>query len=792
MSTKKKESLFAQRIKEKRQEGEESLTTSKGFPSTFAVDNTVQNSTPQQVKQVNPPTISQPVAASRLPAEDMGDKDPLPQPLPSAQDKDQSPSKNKSTGPRVLDVLTESDIGMIEQQNMQMLANLSPEELEKQREMLRSLLSPQSIDILKKNPNTLQRRTQAQSIPPKTLTGKEKFIKERSLHKEVGGEIDEYEQILYLGIFREDGRSVPVSKEEYALSLNPVDQSKSDEYFTLNEISELIISQVWAQGQLGLELLGKILSHWIYTDGDRDSICAHVTGEKNTIHCPKGTLARGLIQQTCLDRKIAMALDRKGVTKGVLREGLKTVRLWLMWTGLRSMQMRQINKDVFDKICQSIAGNDPQEEQTKQLFILPEFTNLLGQLLKVEEDNEVIGDIYETAKLISHMNNSHDSLSTLLTTLSTLGQSSPLTSLFSSRDSILTTQLTPVNPFPPVYQSLPTDLSLLTLLRSNMKEGARVGIYSLHHLHWEMALLSSPRPLEGYTRCRDMLTLPLQYQSGLSSAQYLSSHLSIVYDGLFNTILSTIINTDNRLNIAYVCMEDDGDRLSDIDDHIHGWTENIIEYIHNALVNRENIENNDKDKEDKKDKKRKGIWDIFTVLKYNALGVLITTLGMIDGPEGRAFRMMIFYEVMLFYSTETAGRIIDTAELVDKLIKTMGNKEIVEAVWAYSRDESRVKALIENYRYCSYGDKHFTSLLFLFTSKHSTVPLAAEIYREIIEDSVDLFDSSLTTLYLPVSDYALTLSVDNADFTRSLRNVLSQCPSFHSPLSQCLTILLHN
>lgn len=82
-------------------------------------------------------------------------------------------------------------------------------------------------------------------------------------------------------------------------------------------------------------------------------------------------------------------------------------------------------------------------------------------------------------------------------------------------------------------------------------------------------------------------------------------------------------------------------------------------------------------------------------------------------------RSIIFFEAVDFYAKDASGTVLECGPLLESVINSLSPKSLADAIRIISADSNKVRALSDNYKYCSYGDKHFTNLVFLFTSRHA-------------------------------------------------------------------------
>ena len=97
----------------------------------------------------------------------------------------------------------------------------------------------------------------------------------------------------------------------------------------------------------------------------------------------------------------------------------------------------------------------------------------------------------------------------------------------------------------------------------------------------------------------------------------------------------------------------------------------------------------------------------------NAYKVLLPHLTEVE-------RTILFFEAVDFYAKDASGTVLECGPLLESIISSLSPSVLSEAIRVISKDTNKVRALSENYKYCSYGDKHFTNLLFMFTSLHAS------------------------------------------------------------------------
>ena len=97
---------------------------------------------------------------------------------------------------------------------------------------------------------------------------------------------------------------------------------------------------------------------------------------------------------------------------------------------------------------------------------------------------------------------------------------------------------------------------------------------------------------------------------------------------------------------------------------------------------------------------------------HKALETLIPFLTEVE-------RTVLFFEAVDFYSKDASGTILECGPTLECIMKSLSLSSVAEAIRIISKDTNKVRGLAENYKYCSYGDKHFSNLVFLFTSRHS-------------------------------------------------------------------------
>ena len=83
-------------------------------------------------------------------------------------------------------------------------------------------------------------------------------------------------------------------------------------------------------------------------------------------------------------------------------------------------------------------------------------------------------------------------------------------------------------------------------------------------------------------------------------------------------------------------------------------------------------------------------------------------------------RVCIFADLVSFYGRDSSARLQETNQLLKLVLTTTRPENLAEAIIQTCKEEHRVRALIENWSFCSFNEPTFTSLVLLFASKHAT------------------------------------------------------------------------
>lgn len=760
-------SLFAQRIRQANAELKTGDVDAKtGLPKTFAVSHPTTSasqqssllSAPQQPPKKQP-SIKMPKSEPQMdslrkekprvvfdPEPTMIESKSTPAEETSVK---KEPDNQTSEDAKILDVLSEKDIDYIDAQNSQMLAKMDPKELEMQKQMLMGLLSKQNIDFLMKNKGYLESRKNEIKVSkhdktkeakpedflkPKTKSAKQVFMEKHAATQSIKGMIpglapemfedDNFELFYYGCYFDNNGHhAFDLTKEELEESSNAFDIAKSDEYHTWSDLVDLMDSTHPGHVVFALEKIGFVLKQLAISDAD--FVDAVVAGTKKCVRLSKMRTILGLIEVAWLDKRVVYQASKKNIN--IQNAALKVSRWLLRWLTNRSIMIGRKAPEVVAQVIKLVMGDSKEENQIDIAFLDASFSALILQQVSSQDNIDLLCLLFEVHFYLRFLAPNQKGVCEITKKLIDRMKEDPS---LGEKLSIVEKNLEATSACP-IQNSI--DLSdprfifeQITLYRSNLKHGAKLNSLSIKLLSDAFSLL--PREsvqveetetiIKGLFDLHTFASLSIlygtpgvvhQYLSLLpvfhSAGEWLSKAVEKASPALQKRQCLHIVDSRHYEAVYASTLECKADLHFDqalkinqkLDSEVvfEGEGENRVMRIRPTLLTLE----------------------LYTESLPDILCNVYPTLT-------EAEKMMVFADLVKFYSKDDTGAILSTKELLNVVLSGLDKSFLKEAIGQLSSNEAFVKALMDNYKYCSYGDPGFTTLLFLFTSKYGKFDIA--------------------------------------------------------------------
>lgn len=352
---------------------EDLQSNATGFPNSFSVVK------PEHIEINKPPVY---IPAIEVPQS----KNQSIEPELTEQEDTQ---KNEGNSRRI-DILSEKDVDLIHAQNLQMLSQLSPEELENQQTLIKSLLSKKSIDFLKSQKNYLK---------SKLTDDGEKKTKEVANASPIPKKTeDEEDNLLPLSsiYFTEEGDpALNLTLELLSSTTNYFNSSNNDYYATLPQLVLLCTSSHPHQITLALERLVRILRSLSLRRGDRISLYSFNkdSGVGRYIDAFKGELFDAIVAEITKVFDLKSLVNKQNIT---LSKNAIELAFWILELGFGIELFGALLKEgdpaylqVLDKI-QDVVWGDGAETQN-DLFDIDLITTIVHKSIALDlEDTQLI------------------------------------------------------------------------------------------------------------------------------------------------------------------------------------------------------------------------------------------------------------------------------------------------------------------------------------------------------------------------------------------------------------------
>ena len=729
----KKGSLFAQRLRDAQEKG--IVNEGHGFPGTFSLSSTnlvgkdrdtEKNSLATQIEnssQINevPDTTNNLVQneeksqteSSMIQLTDIGTKNSPPKSSAQFLSK---PKEGRQESSNLLDVLTESDIDSIQSQNMKTIQEMSPSELEEQRKLLLGLLSKENIDFLKKNKDYLQTRKEelksskkkeAIQLKPKSKSEKQKFMEAHAAATSIKSiipdlspeffEDDLFDTFYYTCYFTNEGYPANnLTAKDLDESKNYFNSELNDDFHTFHDLTTLLDSQHPAQVVFSLDKICRVLSELVVRDEDWVEGFSY----SGALRIPKMRLIRGLVEKGKIDLKCYSLTVKKNVN--VLKGALDLARLLLKWVTLKSIRMSRKDPESLARMVGVVIGQDKDAQIHKWPFFEEDYLHVIFNRVQIEENPEIIGLIAEIIAYLRFWIPSKELIANITTQLDIMktGTSNMKESLMAvervlegqTNPQITSTNQTAISPTASPFE-------IFSLLRSNLKHGAYLNTISLSFVEKEM---EPSLKLSEILTFRASLYLPWSMSPNKANLIYIINQFDIVMNKKMIDLTNEPTETVQRA--LFHCT--DIERISIYEDQLvkRDGFEDFLGTLNKIIENYS--------EEAEKSKKCTLLSLEFYVDTLPPL--LMNSFSFMVAAEW----LIVFNDIIEFYSKETSGRIIETSELLFSFLKRVSKLTLKEGIRQVSKDQARLKALCDNYNYCSFGDSAFTSLIFIFTSKY--------------------------------------------------------------------------
>lgn len=375
------------KMREKREEGlvENREEAVKGFPVTFLVrpEGTGEHG-PEMVRLGGGQADSKHSTGSTKEVQEVGKR--RVQPASEAEAKE-----------ALLDVLSNKDIDLIQTQNMQSLDKLTPKEIEEQQQILMSLLSKSSIDILKNNQNYMEKRKeelekQRKHRPvKKVLSEKEAFL-ERDIASNAIKEIlpgisdeffeeNKFEGIYFKCYFSNEGvQQTNLSKEDIESGQNHFNFNANDEYHTLEDLTKLMDSTHQNHVLFGLDKMRSILSGFNKKDLDLLEFTLIEDSVQRVYSIPKMLFIKNFLEKSVLDQRLAFLASKKNVN--LFSNVLEVLKELLEYLYRRMLLILAEDVEFMQRLIGSIIGTE-KDKQVSLAFLHEDFLQSLHQRFKV-------------------------------------------------------------------------------------------------------------------------------------------------------------------------------------------------------------------------------------------------------------------------------------------------------------------------------------------------------------------------------------------------------------------------
>lgn len=645
----------------------------------------------------------------------------------------------KERNNKLLDVLSEKDIDYIQSQNMQILNKMAPQEIEQQQKLLLSLLSKQNIDFLKKNKNYYENRKielkhpketasaiqqPEANILPKKKSPKEVFLEKHaaanSMRKFLPGlseemfEEDVFDLYYYTCHYDNDGSPVKnLSTEKVAEYSNAFDGSKNDEFHTWSDLIDLTDSSHPGHVVFAFHKISTILETLV--EKDADYVEAYpVHGFDRHVRLGKMRVLLGLFESVKLDQRLLFFSAKKNVN--LISEVLVVTKLILRWLSNRMIAMSKLSPSVLAQTIKLVMGDDRTDHQIEIELLKTDFLTILKQIIESQEEFGLFGLLFEVHYYLRFMLPTNDIVSNITKVfMDKMRTSQELASLLSTIETKLDAQTS-------VKEIKNLDLTdvekvfeQIALYRSNLKNGCKINSLSLEMLSIAFSTL---------TERTDIVETSLDLHTFASLAvTYLPQppvHLYFSFMPVLHNVMASTFSLDEdllkRLVYHIVSSEHfDSMQLSlsqkNLDKHFIKAKE-LYKDADSEIVYEGEGEN-----------RRLKIRPTLASFEY-VTEELPDLLSIIIPKLSETEKMLVFFDIVRFFATDDTRPIMMARELVWTITRSMSADYLRKAIRHLAMNESLMKSLLENYKFCSYGESSFTSLLFLFASKYSKVELA--------------------------------------------------------------------
>lgn len=304
----------------------------------------------------------------------------------------------------------------------------------------------------------------------------------------------------------------------------------------------------------------------------------------------------------------------------------------------------------------------------------------------------------------------------------------------------------------PVHDQEPSELKecsiqeqfkLFAVLRSNLKNGAYLNSLSMAFLQTELRVCQNKRVLE-ILSLRSRLYVPWVFSKERKNLEYMTKQYLLVEQKALKGV--AIHTLDDSTAFRLLFNTTDFDAVSHYEDELckRGNFDQVFDFL-NATITKFG-----------KEVQSKSYATLFCFEFFDSImaQILIRFFSSLDKGE----TLILFFDLVEFYSKDTSGKFNEPefqelSRLIISSLKSLDEEEVRVIVGALSDNELLMKTLVDNYKYCSFGDRQFTGVMFLFVSNYAKFEIAKEIYKEVVEEYQFIFEESLTTDVIPIHHY---------------------------------------
>lgn len=332
----------------------------------------------------------------------------------------------------------------------------------------------------------------------------------------------------------------------------------------------------------------------------------------------------------------------------------------------------------------------------------------------------------------------------------------------------------------PKESSIEEQFREFAVFRSNLKNGAYLNSLSIAFLQSELRVCQRKDVLE-LLSLRSRLYVPWVFSKERKNLEYMAKQYLLVEQKALKGL--AIHSLDDSTAFRLLFNTTDVDAVSHYEDELckRANFDSVFDFLNSTIT------------KFGKELQTRTYATLFSFEFFDSsmAQLLIRHFGSLEKGE----RLMLFFDLLEFYAKDTSGRFNEPefqelSRLTISSLKSLQEQELRAVIGSLSDNELLMKSLVDNYKYCSFGDKQYTHVMFLFLSNFAKFDTAKEIYKEVVEEYQLIFEQSLAAEIIPIHHYRWPKT--DGELNRTLKKIERDCSDQKSLLYKTVKHMLNS